>query len=52
MLLLLAIILGLAWIAGFGVFHVASTAIHILIVLAIVSLVMHLVRGGRGRKVV
>ena len=30
-----------------GVFHVASTAIHILIVLAIVSLVMHLFRGRR-----
>jgi hypothetical protein len=47
MLLLLAIILGLAWITGFGVFHVASTAIHILIVLAIISLVMHVVRGRR-----
>ncbi len=47
MLLLLAIILGLAWFAGFGVFHVASAAIHILVVLAIVSLVMHIVRGRR-----
>jgi hypothetical protein len=47
MLLLLAIILGLAWIAGFGVFHVASAAIHILIVLAIISIVLHFVRGRR-----
>jgi Family of unknown function (DUF5670) len=45
MLLLLAIILGLAWIAGFGVFHVASAAIHVLIVLAVISVVMHFVRG-------
>ena len=34
-----------AWIAGFGVFHVASTAIHILIVLALISIVMHFIRG-------
>jgi hypothetical protein len=47
MLLLLAIILGLAWIAGFGVFHVASAAIHILIVLALVSIVLHFIRGRR-----
>jgi hypothetical protein len=47
MLLILAIILGLAWLTGFGVFHVASTAIHILIVLAIVSVVFHFVRGKK-----
>lgn len=47
MLLALAILLGLAWILGFGVFHVASVAIHILIVLAIISVVMHLIRGRR-----
>ncbi|HEX4452022.1 MAG TPA: lmo0937 family membrane protein [Kofleriaceae bacterium] len=48
MLLILAIILAVAWIFGFTVFHVASAAIHILIILAIVSLIAHLVRG-RGR---
>jgi hypothetical protein len=48
MLLLLAIILGIAWITGFGFFHIASSAIHILIVLAIISLVLHVVRGRRG----
>jgi hypothetical protein len=47
MLLVLAIILGLAWIAGFGVFHVASAAIHILIVLALISVIMHVIRGRR-----
>jgi hypothetical protein len=45
MLLLLAIVLALAWVGGFGVFHVASTAIHLLIVLALISLVLHFVRG-------
>jgi len=45
MLLLLAIILALAWVAGFGVFHVASAAIHVLIILAVVSVAAHLIRG-------
>ncbi len=49
MLLLLAILLAIAWILGWGVFHVASAAIHILIVLAVVALIVHLIRGvGRG----
>ena len=47
MLLLLAVILALAWIAGFGVFHVASAAIHILVVLAIISVAAHFIRGRR-----
>ena len=47
MLLALAILLGLAWILGFGVFHVASAAIHVLVVLAIISVVVHLIRGRR-----
>jgi Family of unknown function (DUF5670) len=53
MLLLLAIILALAWVAGFGVFHVASAAVHLLIILAVVSVVLHFIRGGTaGRGVV
>ena len=48
MLFWLGVILLVAWITGFGVFHVASTAIHILIVLALISIVMHFVRGKRG----
>ena len=47
MLLFLAIILALAWIAGFGVFHVASAAVHVLIILAVISVVAHFVRGSR-----
>jgi hypothetical protein len=45
MLLILAIILFVAWILGFAVFHVASAAIHILIILAVIGLVAHLLRG-------
>ena len=47
MLIVLAVILGLAWVLGFTVFHVASAAIHVLIVLAVVSLVLHVVRGTK-----
>ncbi len=47
MFIALAILLGLAWILGFGVFHVASAAIHVLIVLAIISVVVHLIQGRR-----
>jgi hypothetical protein len=47
MLLLLAILLAVLWVGGFAVFHVASAAIHVLIVLAVVSLVLHVVRGRR-----
>jgi len=45
MLILLAVILGIAWVLGFTVFHVASAAIHVLVVLAIASLIIHFVRG-------
>jgi hypothetical protein len=48
MFIALAVILALAWILGFSVFHVASAAIHILVIAAIVSVVLHFVRGARG----
>ncbi|HEY2729134.1 MAG TPA: lmo0937 family membrane protein [Polyangia bacterium] len=50
MFILLAIILGIAWLLGFTVFHVASAAIHVLIILAVISLVLHVVRGGTGTR--
>ncbi len=50
MLIALAILLVIAWILGFTVYHVASFAIHILLLAAIVSLVLHFVRRG-GRTV-
>ena len=48
MLLLLAIILAVAWIFGFSVYHVASAGIHLLLLLAIVAVVLHFVRGARS----
>jgi hypothetical protein len=47
MFILLAVILAIAWIGGFTVMHVTSGAIHILLLLALVSVVMHFVRGRR-----
>ena len=35
----------IAWICGWIVFHVTSGLIHILLILAVVSLILHFVRG-------
>lgn len=50
MLLILAIILAVAWIFGFTVFHVAGAAIHILLILAVVGLIAHLFRAAAGPR--
>jgi len=47
MFILLAIVLGLAWIFGFTVYHVASAGIHLLLILAAISVAVHFVRGRR-----
>jgi hypothetical protein len=44
--LVLFLVLLFAWIFGWAVFHVAGAGLHILLVLAVVSLVIHFVRGG------
>jgi hypothetical protein len=50
MFILLAVLLGIAWLLGFTVFHVTSAAIHLLIILAVISVVLHIVRGGTGTR--
>jgi energy-converting hydrogenase Eha subunit G len=45
MLAAIAGILLVLWLLGFLAFHVSSAFIHILLLLAVISLVMHLVRG-------
>ena len=45
MFLILAIVLVLLWAGGFFMFHVAGGLIHILIILAVISLVVHLLTG-------
>ena len=45
---ILFIILLIAWITGFGVFHVAGGLIHLLLVFAVISLILHFVMGPRA----
>src|SRR5579864_801249 len=45
---ILFVILLIAWILGWGVFHVASAMIHLLLIVALISLVLHFVRGPRA----
>lgn len=45
--LAIAILLFLLWIGGFVVFHVAGSLIHLLLLIAIVSLVVHFFTGSR-----
>lgn len=45
MLLTIGIILLICWALGFFAFHVAGGLIHLLIVIAVISIVVHLVRG-------
>ncbi len=44
MFLTLFIILLLAWIFGFTLFHVTSFLIHILLIAAVIMLILHFVR--------
>lgn len=42
---IIAVVLVIAWLLGFFVLHVSSFLIHILLLIALVSIVMHFVRG-------
>ena len=43
---ILFVVLLVAWVLGWGVFHVAGGIIHLLILFAVISLIMHFVRGS------
>jgi hypothetical protein len=47
MFLILAVVLVILWLGGFFVMHVSSFAIHLLIIFAVISLIMHFVGGRR-----
>lgn len=47
----LFIILLIAWILGWVVFHVTTGLIHILLVVAVIALILHFVRGPRRTAV-
>jgi Family of unknown function (DUF5670) len=44
-IVLFAILLVL-WLGGFLVFHVASALIHLLLILAVISLILHFARSS------
>ncbi|MGH7515889.1 MAG: lmo0937 family membrane protein [Gemmatimonadales bacterium] len=46
-MLWLAILLLVAWVLGFAVFHIAGGLIHLLLILAVVVFVYRLVTGRR-----
>ena len=47
MLLILAVILLVAWILGFAVFHITAGFIHLVIVDAVILFILHFIRGRR-----
>ena len=44
---ILFVVLLIAWLGGFTVFHVAGGLIHLLLVFAVISLILHFVLGKR-----
>lgn len=46
MLVALAVILAISWLLVFAIFEASSGFVHLLLVLAIVSLVLHFVQLG------
>ena len=47
MLVWLAVILFVAWLLGWGVFHVAGGLIHLLLVIALVVFLINFISGRR-----
>ena len=48
MFLMLFVVLVVLWLLGFIAFHVAGGLIHLLLIVAVISLVLHFVRGSRA----
>jgi hypothetical protein len=42
--MILFLVLLVAWLLGIGIFHVAGGFIHILLIVAVISLIVHFVR--------
>ncbi len=49
MMLLLAAILMIGWLLGYGIYHTASAGIHLLLVLALIAVAIHFTRAATGR---
>ena len=49
MFLIVAIVLAVAWGLGLFAFHAVGGLIHLLLIVALISVVVHFVRGSRVR---
>jgi hypothetical protein len=49
MLLIVAVVLAVLWALAWFAFHVVSGLIHLVLLVAVVLLVVHFVRGGAAR---
>ena len=47
MFLILAVVLVVLWLGGFFVLHISSFFIQLLFILAVISIIMHFIGGGR-----
>ena len=47
MFLILAVVLVVLWLGGFVMFKSAGLLIHLLLIFAVISIIMHFVTGGR-----
>ncbi len=48
MFLILAVVLIILWLGGFFVMHISSFLIHLLLLLAVISIIMNFVSGRRS----
>ena len=49
--LIIGLLLFLLWVGGFVMFHTAGFLIHILLILAVISVVIHFLTGTRASRV-
>jgi hypothetical protein len=47
-LLWLFVLFGFLWVVGFVIFHVAAAFIHILLIIAVVTLIAHFLKGRQA----
>ena len=48
MFLILAVVLVVLWLGGFTLFHVSGFLIHLLLIFAVISVVLHFITGRRA----
>ena len=42
---IIAVVLVVMWLLGFFALHISSFLIHVLLIVAVISIIMHFVRG-------